>query len=272
MRGQITLETIIMLVVLLVLAGVMITLILTTLKPPTAPAKVLSKQEFLSMCENYCNDPERSVEYCRMYWNGRDWNGNNIPSELIRVGTYNWYACEDRIYCFLVKPCERLGSGIDLLRRCKELICGVYMDVYGDAKLATARLLQDISFSGRCKFSGVPIIENWYEKIFMEGCIGRRDAGGVTGGLTLQDCKVDISTKKVECLTNCQSATLLVVSGRDANGKEIVVFGKPTISQGKVSLIDSRIEELNEREDIGVVLTCESPDDEAVAIIPAKSS
>ena len=170
MKGQITLETIIMLVVLLVLAGVMITLILTTLKPPASPEKVLSKQEFLSRCESYCNDPEKIVEYCRLYWNGNDWDGDKVSYQVIKVGAYNWYACEDRIYCFLLKPCDKLGTGAELLRRCKDILCGVYLDKYGDADLATQRLLEDVSFSAKCSFSSIPPEENWYEKIFREGC------------------------------------------------------------------------------------------------------
>jgi hypothetical protein len=176
MKAQLTLETIIMLVVLLVLAGVMITLILTTLKPPASPQKVLSKQEFLSQCESYCNDPEKAVEYCRLYWNGKDWNGNNEPNERIQVGTYKWYTCEDRVYCFLVKPCERLGTGLDLIRRCKNIICGTYLDKYGSAEIATAKLLEDIGFSNKCDLSGIPREEDWYSKVFREGCLG------VTGG------------------------------------------------------------------------------------------
>jgi hypothetical protein len=170
MKAQLTLETIIMLVVLLVLAGVMITLILTTLRPPSSPEKVLSKKEFLSQCENYCNDPDKVVEYCRLYWNGNDWNGNKVPYELIQVGAYNWYTCEDRIYCFLLQPCERLGTGLDLIRRCKDILCGIYLDKYEDANLANRQLLQDISFSNKCSLSSVPQEENWYDKIFRDGC------------------------------------------------------------------------------------------------------
>jgi hypothetical protein len=186
MKAQLTLETIIMLVVLLVLAGVMITLILTTLKPPASPQKVLSKQEFLSQCESYCNDPEKTVEYCRLYWNGKDWNGNNEPNERIQVGAYKWYTCEDRVYCFLVKPCERLGTGLDLIRRCKNIICGTYLDKYERADIATAKLLEDVGFSNKCYLSGIPREEDWYSKVFREGCLGVTggQGGGVPGTTT----------------------------------------------------------------------------------------
>jgi len=171
MKAQITLETIIMLVVLLVLAGVMISLILTTLKPPTSPEKVLSKQEFLAQCENYCNDPEKVVDYCRLYWNGNDWNGNKISYETIQVGEYRWYACEDRIYCFLVKPCDRLGTGLDLLKRCRDVLCGIYINKHeGDINLAQRALQNDVGFSNKCNFGSIPQEENWYKRIFEKGC------------------------------------------------------------------------------------------------------
>ena len=159
-----------MLVVLLVLAGVMITLILTTLKPPGSPEEVLSKQEFLSQCENYCNDPNKIAEYCRLYWNGNDWNGDRVPYQLVQVGTYNWYTCEDRVYCFLVTSCERLGSGKDLLRKCKDILCGIYTDKYGNDTLATQQLFKDIGFSNRCDLSSAPPEENWYDSVFGSGC------------------------------------------------------------------------------------------------------
>jgi hypothetical protein len=262
MKGQLTLETIIMLVVLLVLAGVMITLILTTLKPPSSPEKVLSKQEFLSMCENYCNNPEKTVDYCRAYWNGRDWNNNNVPSELIQVGSYNWYACEDRIYCFLVKPCDRLGTGIELLEKCRDLLCGTYVDKYGSADIATDKLKQDISFSTRCSFSNVPNEENWYARVFEQGCVGGGGTGGTTpgGSVSLQNCNIDTNAKKIECLTNCKSASLLVVTGKDKSGNDLTISGSPSIAQGKVSLTDSKLGNINCTQDINVVLSCENPD------------
>jgi len=169
LKAQLTLETVIMLVVLLVLAGVMISLILTTLKPPTSPEKILSKQEFLVQCETYCNDPERVAEYCRLYWGGNDWNGNKVPYEIVQVGAYQWYACEDRIYCFLAKPCDRLGTGLELLKKCRDVLCGIYLDKYEDIELATEALKRDINFSKRCDFASVPSDENWYERIF-ESC------------------------------------------------------------------------------------------------------
>jgi hypothetical protein len=173
-KAQLTLETIIMLVVLLVLAGVMITLILNTLKPPSSPEKVLSKRDFLLKCESYCNDPEKIGEYCSLFWNGNDWNENKVPNELIKLETSPyWYACEDRIYCFLIKPCERLGSGRDLIRRCKDVLCGIYLEKYEDVNAANQALMENIvpSKNPMCKgnYERLDEKERWY-KIFEEGC------------------------------------------------------------------------------------------------------
>jgi hypothetical protein len=181
MKAQLTLETIIMLVVLLVLAGVMITLILTTLKPPTQPKQAISKQEFLSMCEEYCNDPEKTLKYCSTYWDGNDWNGNRVPNELIKFDETKLYGCEDRVYCFLVKPCDRLGTGINLIRRCKEIICGTYLDLYEDPNIATQHLKNDVSFSNKCSLASVAPEDNWYERAgFEEGCVSSRGSTTTT--------------------------------------------------------------------------------------------
>jgi len=259
-----------MLVVLLVLAGVMITLILTTLKPPSSPEKVLSKQEFLSMCENYCNDPEKDVEYCRTYWNGRDWNGNNIPSELIRVGKYSWPACEDRIYCFLVKPCERLGTGIELLRRCRDLLCGTYIDIYESVEVASRKLKSDISFSTRCDLSKVPKEENWYLRVFEGGCFEKEE--GISGSVvSLQNCLINVDNEKVECTTSCISPTLLIVTGKNNEGDDVTIYGSPTISDGKARLTDSRLKDIDCDQEINVILQCEKPEGTGIASANCKS-
>jgi hypothetical protein len=177
-KAQISLEMVIMLVVLLVLAGVVISLILHFLRPGaiTPPEQALAKREFLAACERYCRDTE-SLDYCRYYWNGRDWNENKINSEVIKVGKYDWYACEDRIYCFLVVPCEeRFGSGLKAIEKCKELLCQAYLEKYnGDKVKATAALFDAVGFSPECSYqkfnSSLPIPEeNWYDLTFGKKC------------------------------------------------------------------------------------------------------
>jgi hypothetical protein len=177
-KAQISLEMIIMLVVLLVLAGVVITLILHFLRPGaiTPPEQALAKRDFLAACERFCKDKE-SVDYCRYYWNGKDWNENKINSEVIKVGKYEWYACEDRIYCFLIYPCEdRFGSGLETMKKCKQLLCQIYTEKYGGdiAKASEVLLKEVITFSPQCSYEKfndtTPPDENWYDLVFAKGC------------------------------------------------------------------------------------------------------
>jgi hypothetical protein len=167
-KAQISLEMVIMLVVLLVLAGVVISLILHFLRPGaiTPPKEALAKREFISTCERLCKD--KDVTYCRYYWNGDDWNENKIKSEVIKVGKYEWYACEDRIYCFLVVPCDEFGSGRKLIEKCKDLLYQTYLEKYGDETKATSALKDAINFSESCTCSKFKDVagekeENWYE-------------------------------------------------------------------------------------------------------------
>jgi hypothetical protein len=176
MKG-LALETTIILIVISILALLTINLILIFIIPNEIE-KPLAKREFLFKCEVLCKDVE-SLEYCRYYWEGDDWNGNGIKSEIIEVGPYKWYACEDRIYCFLLVPCEdRFGSGLKVMKKCRELLCKAYLEKFGGNKtIATKVLLNSVGFSAKCskdKFNKVlskfPLEKNWYNLTFGKGC------------------------------------------------------------------------------------------------------
>jgi hypothetical protein len=284
MKGQLTLETIIMLVVLLVLAGVMITLILTTLKPPTGFKKPLSKQQFLQECQNFCQE-KKFAEYCSYYWNGNDWNEDNSPSEVIKVsdGNNDWLACEDRIYCFLVTTCDDLGYGGYKIEACVDHIYNSnLMKFMGDTQKTKDATLATYSFSPLCSESKLhamvistsattkkPEID-WYQDIIKKRIDelsgqGGTQTGGTTGGLSFQDCKINTNTKKIECSSNCQNAELLVITGKNKKGEDITIQGSPTISQGKISLTDSKLADVDCSQEINVVLVCKNPDDSKTA-------
>jgi hypothetical protein len=119
--------------------------------------------------------------YCEYYWKGNDWNRNSLQSEIIQVGPYKWYACEDRIYCFLVEPCEdRFGSGLKAIEKCRQLLCQTYLEKYnGDVSLASKALQNIVGFSDKCskdKFynflieNKLPLQDNWYNLTFEKGC------------------------------------------------------------------------------------------------------
>ncbi|MEM5832244.1 MAG: hypothetical protein QXT38_02965 [Candidatus Aenigmatarchaeota archaeon] len=183
-KGQIPLEMIIMFVVLIVLAAVLITLILNSLSGEKIkkPEEVIKITDFETKCESYCKDID-SLDYCTYYYPGDDWNNNGIKNEIVSVGKYGWYACENRIYCFLVVPCEdRFGPGIDALKKCKKMLCDAFIQKLGDIKLASENLKDKVGFSeAKCTYDEFKNFlknkfgadrgekENWYKTAFDEG-------------------------------------------------------------------------------------------------------
>lgn len=177
-KAQISLEMIVMLVVLLVLAGVIIFLITHFLSTGTferlRSSTELEKKRFFSQCEEYCKDPN-SIEYCRAYYD-KDWDGDGTLN-VISVGKYNWYACEGRIYCFLVYPCEdRFGKGLETIKKCKQLLCQTYYEKYEDMERANRALFNDIRLPPGCDWTEVRKKEgedNWFDRFFGTDCSGR---------------------------------------------------------------------------------------------------
>jgi len=170
MKAQASLEMVVGLIILLVVAGVVISIVIHTIKPPKPPEKI-KIEEFKSECQSFCKDLG-SLEYCTSYYNGQDWDLDGIKNEIVEVGQYSWSTCEDRVYCFLVEPCEdRFGSGLSALRRCKEMLCQRYLEKYEyNLTAANEELFDKISFSEKCNIDSVPEKDNWYKKVFLDGC------------------------------------------------------------------------------------------------------
>lgn len=170
MKAQASLEMVVGLIILLVVAAVVISLILYFINPKKLPnpGQTLSVREFETKCQEYCNEAS-SIEYCRYYWSGNDWNKNDIKYETVHVGKYEWSTCEDRVYCFLDVPCEdRFGMGNTAIQKCKDLLCQTYMEKYNNAGDATNAVKDDISFSSSCNLDSVSVGENWYKKVFID--------------------------------------------------------------------------------------------------------
>ena len=175
MKAQASLEMVVGLIILLVVAGVVISLVLHFIKPENIPSQenVMKLRDFQSKCEEYCKDYD-SIEYCR-YYATVDWDKNAEPSDLLTNPTPGefWPTCEKRLYCFLAFPCkDRFGSGgLDTLAKCKKLLCQHYENKYGDNtdKISEA-LLDDINFEG-CAYEMLPDEENWFiAGQFEDGC------------------------------------------------------------------------------------------------------
>jgi hypothetical protein len=174
MKGQFSLEMVVGLIILLVVAGVVISLVLFYVNPKRmpSPTEQLSIQEFKSKCESLCSDTTTN-DYCTYYYPGEDWDKDGIKYNITKVGKYEWPTCEDRVYCFLVVPCEdRFGIGINAIEKCRQVLCQAYIEKFNDVKLANASLWDNINFSTKCSIMGKVIpSDNWYERVFSKGCV-----------------------------------------------------------------------------------------------------
>jgi len=143
-KGQMSLEMIIGLVILLVVAGVIIMMLLHYLNPKNVPntQEEMAVRDFKQRCEIYCKDG--TLNYCRYYFEGNDWDNDGITNELVSVGDIvKWQACEDRIYCFLVVPCQRYGE--NPIEGCAKQLCNAYKIKYkNNLTLATEGVLEEI--------------------------------------------------------------------------------------------------------------------------------
>lgn len=277
MKSQASLEMVVGLIILLVVAAVVISLVLYFIKPERlpSPSGQIAIREFKSKCDSYCRDLN-SVEYCRYYFGKgqtghKDWNGNNIKGEVIRIGTYQWPTVEDRVYCFLVYPCEdRFGVGIDAIRNCKRLLCQSYFEMGADANGANEMLARDINFPSGTTWSdviatleaegGVRQEEKWYERVFIHGCSGT----GLPTGIMFSNCQLDKTTTPwtITCDTSCKVADAIAIG--DSDGKSSIELF-PSISGGKIisqPTYQNTLDMLKCPDIWTVVLSCSNPEGE----------
>ena len=172
MKAQASLEMVVGLIILLVVAGVVISLVLHYVNPKNMPSQenAMKLRDFESKCEEYCKNYD-SVEYCR-YYSFVDWDKNVGDTELIRLGDYQWPTCEKRIFCFLAFPCKsRFGDGgLATLEKCKKSLCQLYKNKFGDdTDLINQALWDDVNLEG-CTYIDLKDGEDWYANVFENGC------------------------------------------------------------------------------------------------------
>jgi len=174
--AHMSLEVVIGFVILLVVSAVVIGLIFTNINSNPLPTKdtELSQMSFKNKCKTLCADTN-SIEYCRYYFRGNknkvfDWDGNGIERESISIGNIiTWEACEDRIYCFLVVPCERFGS--NPIKGCADALCNAYLQKYeGDVLEANEAVFDKIK-KGSCSLPANKK-DNWFLEYFPEDVCG----------------------------------------------------------------------------------------------------
>lgn len=162
MKAQMSLEMIIGLLILLVVAAVIISLFMNKIKEFTTMGnwqQDLEYRQFKSNCESFCKEgTDGSVaKYCSTKLNKKDLNGNKrvdvLPSDTSVLSM-----CEDAIYCFHVVKCDTEGGEIGA-KECKEILCKSWSDIYGDMNSASTKVMELVPGYGTCTLNDN---ENWW--------------------------------------------------------------------------------------------------------------
>ena len=167
-KAQASLEMVVGLIILLVVAGVVIGLVLYFIKPDflNSFSGGVDQSKFKTECQDYCTN-QLYQSFCSHYWQDTkknavmDWDGDKQVNKPIDFGSYT--TCESRIYCFLVTPCPGLGSGgIDTMQTCRDLLCQDFTSKYGDVATATKQLKKLIDVATACPGAKTDITWRWY--------------------------------------------------------------------------------------------------------------
>lgn len=156
-----SLEMIIGLLILLVVAFVVIRLFLNQtsgLGGLTDVRKSLQYGEFKQGCDQLCKEGNL-VKWCSTKMTGdTDLNRNGRVDPVDSEGLLGFKACEDQMYCMNMFPCST-DNGKETPQDCLQTMCAQYMQSYGDITKANQKVRQVFPSSGTCVLKPD---ENWW--------------------------------------------------------------------------------------------------------------
>jgi len=173
-KGQMSLEMIIGLLILLVVAVVVIRLFLGNIEGINEPQEgvkdKLKSMGFYSDCENLCSrylstgTRANLARYCYTRMQGNTDLNNNGLVDTIEADTKILPICEDTIYCFHMVECETSAGVIDW-DDCRDVVCAAVEEDYG----YTGTDLDDKVYDffpgvGNCDLGSAP--QNWWTMYF----------------------------------------------------------------------------------------------------------
>ncbi|MEM7826880.1 MAG: hypothetical protein QXQ40_01505 [Candidatus Aenigmatarchaeota archaeon] len=184
-KGQMSLEIIIGLLILLVVAAVVISMFLSRFKKFPTTEEFLKEQEFTTFknkCKQYCSefmstgDLSVGAQYCihRLFRAGSDKFGNKGMIDIITIAdgfplTEGRPVCEDAIFCFHIEDCSEYGEPIRW-DNCRQILCRYFYKTYNDEAIASQKVLDVIPDAGGCHIEPE---ENWWQLYFGENpCSG----------------------------------------------------------------------------------------------------
>lgn len=172
MKSQMSLEMIIGLLILLVVAAVVINLFLNNTRGIGAQQykQALQYRNFKAQCESLCSDYLSSgnvaaaAKFCYTKLSGDTDLNRNGKVDAFQADTKILYICEDDIYCFHVYSCTSDTGKIDWAD-CRQILCNAYYDVYQDYGKANDKVKAIFANGiGICSLpSGEP---NWFNLYF----------------------------------------------------------------------------------------------------------
>ncbi|MGC9310132.1 MAG: hypothetical protein ACP5E4_00215, partial [Candidatus Aenigmatarchaeota archaeon] len=154
-KGQASLEMVVGLIILLVVAGVIIALVMRTIGGGGVEemARGDFARKYVDSCNGYC-DSENYLKYCTATFKDEfstvDWDGDKKEGRLVRDRGGVWDFCEDRVYCFLVTDCPAMD-----IDGCRQYLCQTYEKKYKDKGRASQELreiykITELASSGTC--------------------------------------------------------------------------------------------------------------------------
>jgi len=143
-KGQKSLEMIIGLVILLVVAAVVISMFLNIFQEPDVGQDSVELEKIRQQCSQACDSWKSqgltgAVEYCTMKF-VYDENGDGNTRQVVRNG-YNSY-CEDGVHCFNVHTCSPSFETLDA-EKCRELLCQAFQQNQGEDPSGASTRIQD---------------------------------------------------------------------------------------------------------------------------------
>ena len=132
MRKGLALEMIIMLIMLLVVAGVIISVFIGYFQSNALSEigkETVNKATFQDKCEKLCREidsPLKSTKFCETF-NAVDWNDDGLKTQTETLESdARIMVCENRVYCFQIYKCPKIrlqGSERYQIEACRRLSC-----------------------------------------------------------------------------------------------------------------------------------------------------
>ena len=185
-RGATALEMIVVMIILLVVAGVIISLFLNTFSNvnlPTPPAvqqfRDKVQRECNALCSNFKSgrDALAGVEYCKQAFKF-DFNQDKDLKDPFQTKTLV-FACEESFYCSHEHKCEIEGGEVLSLKKCREIMCSALEEKYttlgsADPAKDAENEIQGIIKRGACELPAGEL--DWYRANY-EPAFGERLCG-----------------------------------------------------------------------------------------------